>query len=212
MIFINMHKNTLKRHLIKIRGYMCESCTHSTWMGKPIPLELHHIDGNRHNNTEENGKLLCPNCHTFTPNFKGKNIKTRQTSAAKDEEIKIVIPRCQSIKEVITVVGLSSSIVNYDRVRNIIKAHGISLLKREPSIVEIEKHLQDRRVRRPSKIELEKMVWEIPTAKLAKMLGVSDSAIGKWCKYYGINKPKRGYWASKLMVAEVGVEPTMFTS
>ena len=52
-----------------------------------------------------------------------------------------------------------------------------------------------RKVERPSKEELEKMVWEIPTWKLAEQLGVSDKAIWKWCKCYGISKPPRGYWA-----------------
>ncbi len=52
-----------------------------------------------------------------------------------------------------------------------------------------------RKVDRPSKEELRKLVWEMSTSKLAKTLGVSDNAIAKWCKIYGINKPPRGYWA-----------------
>lgn len=46
----------------------------------------------------------------------------------------------------------------------------------------------------PSKEELEKLVWEKSTLSIAKDLGVSDSAIGKKCKAYGIQKPPRGYW------------------
>lgn len=51
-----------------------------------------------------------------------------------------------------------------------------------------------RKVERPSKEELFKLVWEMPTIKLAEKFGVSDKAIGKWCKSYGIDKPPRGYW------------------
>ena len=55
-------------------------------------------------------------------------------------------------------------------------------------------HFSTRKVERPSKENLEKLVWEKPSIKIAKDFGVSDSAISKWCKAYGISKPKRGYW------------------
>ena len=53
----------------------CECCNNTEWLGKPIVLELHHIDGNRSNNNLDNLQLLCPNCHAMTDNFKSKNIK-----------------------------------------------------------------------------------------------------------------------------------------
>jgi hypothetical protein len=37
-------------------------------------LKLHHIDGNRYNNSLENISLLCPNCHALTENYRAKNI------------------------------------------------------------------------------------------------------------------------------------------
>ena len=43
--------------------------------------------------------------------------------------------------------------------------------------------------------ELENLVWEMPTVKIAEMFGVSDKAIEKRCQKYGIKKPPRGYWA-----------------
>jgi len=55
------------------KEHKCECCGLTTWLDKPIPLELHHIDGNRHNNTIENFMLLCPNCHAFTDSYRGKN-------------------------------------------------------------------------------------------------------------------------------------------
>ena len=47
----------------------------------------------------------------------------------------------------------------------------------------------------PEKEELERLVWEMPSTKVAEIYGVSDSAIGKRCRVLGINKPPRGYWA-----------------
>lgn len=58
-------------------------------------------------------------------------------------------------------------------------------------------HLKARKVERPSKDELAKMIWEKPTTHIAKDFGVSGKAIEKWCKAYGIEKPSRGYWAKK---------------
>jgi len=56
-----------------LKEHRCECCGLETWLDKPIPLELHHKDGNRHNNTIENFALLCPNCHAFTESYRGKN-------------------------------------------------------------------------------------------------------------------------------------------
>jgi hypothetical protein len=43
--------------------------------------------------------------------------------------------------------------------------------------------------------ELEQLVWEMPTAQIAKLFSVSDKAIEKRYKKLGIRKPSRGYWA-----------------
>ena len=51
-----------------------------------------------------------------------------------------------------------------------------------------------RKVNRPSCAELSRLVWEKPTTQLAEDFGVSDVAIAKWCKSFGISKPPRGYW------------------
>lgn len=48
--------------------------------------------------------------------------------------------------------------------------------------------------KRPPKEILEKEVWEMSCSQLAKKYGVSDNGVGKWCKYYKIKKPGRGYW------------------
>ena len=56
-----------------------------------------------------------------------------------------------------------------------------------------------RKVTRPKKEELEKLVWTYPTRVLAQKFQVSSNAIAKWCKKLHIKKPKRGYW-QKLRV------------
>lgn len=66
-------KNTIKRYLQETYGYKCSVCKIENWLGKSITLELEHKDGNSENNNLENLCLLCPNCHSQTPTFKGKN-------------------------------------------------------------------------------------------------------------------------------------------
>ena len=67
----------LNYRLIKegVKERKCECCGNTEWMGHPIVLELHHIDGNRMNNNLENLQLLCPNCHSITDSFKSKKLK-----------------------------------------------------------------------------------------------------------------------------------------
>ena len=58
-----------------IKERKCELCGLKEWQNQEIPLEVHHIDGNTFNNTLENIQLLCPNCHSLTENFRGKQNK-----------------------------------------------------------------------------------------------------------------------------------------
>jgi hypothetical protein len=77
----------LRKRLIK-DGYKenkCEICKINNWNGKDITLELHHIDGNRGNNRIENLSILCPNCHSQTPNH-SKRIRKSIIAEAKKEE------------------------------------------------------------------------------------------------------------------------------
>ena len=48
------------------------------WNEKSITLELDHIDGDRYNNNFDNLRILCPNCHSQTPTFRGRGITTKK--------------------------------------------------------------------------------------------------------------------------------------
>lgn len=58
-----------------------------------------------------------------------------------------------------------------------------------------EQHLEMRKVKWPSKLELLTLMWREPLIKVCKRYGVSDNAIRKWAKHYKIPYPPRGYWA-----------------
>ena len=66
------NKSPLLKYL-KEKDNSCSSCGITEWNNKPIVLEIDHINGIRMENYLSNVRLLCPNCHSQTPNFKGAN-------------------------------------------------------------------------------------------------------------------------------------------
>lgn len=78
------NRNHLKRRLFDagVKTPRCEACGLSEWQGLPIPLALHHINGERHDNRLENLQILCANCHGLTDNWAGRNAKRRTPPAA----------------------------------------------------------------------------------------------------------------------------------
>lgn len=66
----------LKRRLIQagLLEAKCLCCQNNEWLSKPIPLELDHINGISDDHRIGNLRLLCPNCHSQTPTYRGKNI------------------------------------------------------------------------------------------------------------------------------------------
>jgi DNA-binding CsgD family transcriptional regulator len=67
----------LKRRLINegLKENRCESCGISKWRGKPLPMQLHHLNGDGNDNRLENLQLLCANCHSQTDNWGGRAMK-----------------------------------------------------------------------------------------------------------------------------------------
>ena len=53
----------------------CDICDITEWNGNPIVLQLDHKNGKRTDHRLENLRLLCPNCHSQTENFCGRNKK-----------------------------------------------------------------------------------------------------------------------------------------
>lgn len=73
-------KIILRNNLIE---YKCQKCgIQSIWLGEPLSLHLHHINGNNKDNRLENLCWLCPNCHSQTDNFGSKN-----SSLVKEKEL-----------------------------------------------------------------------------------------------------------------------------
>ena len=86
----NYDSSKLKKRLIEagLKEDRCEECgIGNEWNGKPLTLQVHHINGNHRDNRIENLQILCPNCHSQTDNYGSKNIKKHKHCADCGKEI-----------------------------------------------------------------------------------------------------------------------------
>ena len=103
--------------VIREQENRCLHCNNSEWMGQPIKLQVDHIDGNNRNNVRSNLRALCPNCHSNTETFCGKNINGHRK--ATDEEILAEIQKGLTTRQVLINVGLTPKGGNYERVNKL---------------------------------------------------------------------------------------------
>ena len=85
---VPMQSDKLKIRLLN-EGYLeptCDICRRTFWVGEAIPLQLDHVDGNNEDNSLDNLRLLCPNCHAQTPQYRLKEEFKDSTYSNKDKE------------------------------------------------------------------------------------------------------------------------------
>lgn len=81
------NRTSLKTRLLNagLLKYECAICGNKgEWNGKPLSLQLHHINGIYNDNRLENIQLVCPNCHSQTESYSGKNAKNLLLTTSKD--------------------------------------------------------------------------------------------------------------------------------
>lgn len=150
----------LKNKLFKsgVKKRKCESCGQGeVWNGKKMALHLDHINGVNNDNRIENLRILCPNCHSTTKTYGGKNARKNKKGTAfqkfsYEEDLKRNTCKCGSKK--------------YKRSKFCLKCS----------------HESQRKVKRPDLKLLKKEVEEFGYSATGRKYGVSDSAIRKWIK------------------------------
>lgn len=115
---------TLAAPLVALRGQKCECCGITEWLGNPIKLEVHHLDGDRLNNELANLELLCPNCHAYTETYCRKTT----TVVVEDEVLAQALKDSPNIRQALIKVGMTPKGGNYTRARELIEKYKIEHL------------------------------------------------------------------------------------
>lgn len=179
----------LKNRLIEsgLKEYRCEGCKNTEWNGKPIPLELHHINGDRTDNRLENLQILCPNCHAQTEHYRGKNQERYKNKEFKsdielkklyeEEKQKKKIEKEKKIKEVKERVRKSKPKRYCVCGKELTSKQG-KFCSQECAHNAISK--------RPPVLELIDKIKEFNNniSAIGRYYGVTDQAVRKWCKLY----------------------------
>lgn len=118
-----------RKRVIKEQLGMCDRCFASEWFGKPLSLEIDHIDGDNKNNSRENLVALCPNCHSITDTWRGRSKKSHSGSKIKnvsDDDLYDSIKRNDfNIRQSLIDVGLTAKGGNYKRCHDLIQKQAL---------------------------------------------------------------------------------------
>lgn len=88
--------NLLIRGLLKIgRKHVCQECNlGQVWNSKKLTLQIDHIDGNWKNNTPENLRFICPNCHSQQETSKNKKLRYYCFCGKEKNKISVLCKTC----------------------------------------------------------------------------------------------------------------------
>jgi hypothetical protein len=78
-----MARGSIKRRLLELEllKECCSRCGIAEWRGRPLSIHIDHINGVKDDWRLENLRMLCPNCHSQTPTFSGRNLRRRLATA-----------------------------------------------------------------------------------------------------------------------------------
>lgn len=111
--------------------HKCQICGNTEWLGQKISLDLDHINGNNRDNRRENLRFICPNCHSQTHSYRGKNInKAGKRKPVTDDELLKALKESVSIRQALMVVGMTPKGGNYSRAYRLINFHNLSHLNK----------------------------------------------------------------------------------
>jgi 5-methylcytosine-specific restriction endonuclease McrA len=109
-----------RRRVFEEQGHCCARCGINEWQGEKLSLELEHKDGNNSNNARENLEALCPNCHSITPTWRGRNTPYRNTVEVSDEDLIKCLQETNSIRQALLKAGMAAKGGNYIRAKRLL--------------------------------------------------------------------------------------------
>lgn len=117
----------VKQRIVKqnLLEYRCSKCRIDSWQGETIVLDLDHINGDNCDNRLENLRFLCPNCHSQTDTYKGRNKNTGKLKVS-DQDLLTAYKKCGIIRQTLLDVGLAAKGGNYERLKKLVAGLGES--------------------------------------------------------------------------------------
>lgn len=193
-------RTSVIREKLIIEGYkdaVCEQCRRREWMNVPIPLELHHIDGDHSNVSIDNFQLLCPNCHALTPNYRGRNIRKEQIqkiSSAPKEQIAEIVQEIS--RDVTPSQCYSENSLTKTRVSHKEHKRNRCIDCDKPIKTESKRCIECSRIHRrkcihPDRDTLLSLILSKSFCAIGKQYGVTDATVRKWCQQYQLPYNKK---------------------
>lgn len=118
--FIDLGWDSKRKRIILEQNSCCVDCGISEWKGVTISLEVDHIDGNNLNNERSNLKAICPNCHSITETWRGRNKPIKNGENKVTDEVLIEnIRNTNNIRQALLLSGLVAKGDNYARAKKL---------------------------------------------------------------------------------------------
>lgn len=109
-----------RKRIIEQQNGCCNRCGISHWLSHPLIIEIDHKDGDNTNNSRDNLEGLCPNCHSLTSTWRGRNKSIKKVS---DDDLLQSYLEEGNIRKALLRCGLTAKGGNYQRVKNLIEKH-----------------------------------------------------------------------------------------
>lgn len=201
-------RHVLIRYLnrFNVLEYKCALCGNiGEWQGQLLTLQIDHINGIRNDNRKENLRWLCPNCHSQTETFCGRNQIKKEPITFTDEEAILALQQTENVNQATKLLGCSTGGANWIRVANIKEKNNIIQLEpvkekifcqicgRELSTPGSKTcqeclHKLSRTCEWPTREELKLLIRTTPFTTIGKKYNVTDNAVRKWCDHYNLPK------------------------
>lgn|SRR5208282_3721698 len=120
------------RRVVIEQDNKCLHCGIDSWRGESLTIQVDHADGDSSNNVRENLRGLCPNCHSQTPTYCGKNRGKHRRKGdyeITDERMLVALLETRSVAAALESLGKKRDGYNYRRCKQLLKQHGLSQIE-----------------------------------------------------------------------------------